>query len=181
MNAKKIFAKYDELSVKEFLKDSSRFKLVNLVAKLDDESRKELRKWLFDIHKNEWTDCNGQYLSVDLVTEMVGLSRKALYSVINGAHGIQRQTIIRLAVGYCFSPVQLWLLSLLNFMIFESTEDKVVLVGLETGIYELDKLDEYIACNIANPSYHFATPEEEELDMKHFLHGSEGNPNTRHR
>ena len=32
MNAKKIFAKYDELSVKEFLKDSSRFKLVNLVA-----------------------------------------------------------------------------------------------------------------------------------------------------
>ena len=156
---KVIFAEFDDLSLEAFLNTPERFDLVFLICQLDGAQRKELKQWIFDIHRDEWIDTEEKQLSIDEIADSVGLSRKSFYSCINGSLGLQNQTIIKLGVAFYLSPVQLWLLFLLNNILFESEEDKVILAAIEEGVYyELSELDEYLKKAIDKPFYQLSSP-----------------------
>ena len=156
---KVVFAEFDDLSLEDFLVSDERFDLVFLACQLDDAQRKELKQWIFDIHRDEWTDTEEKQLSIGEITDSVGLSRKSFYSCINGSLGLQKQTIVKLGVAFYLSPIQLWILFLLNNILFESEEDKMILIALEEGVYyELSEVDEYLKKTIGKPFYQLSSP-----------------------
>ena len=168
--------KCKEMSVNEFFKNyPCRLKLFRLVTSLDESEKKAVCKQLFAQHKEEIVDLDGQTLPDELIVEMVGLSRKSLFSTVNGVPGVQKQTIILLAVAYLFTPIELYLLGLLSFSLFESGEDRTIMKGLEKGFYDLDELEKYLLSNIDNPHYHFESPNDEDLDEKHRLERAQNN------